>query len=875
MRASVGTAARWARAHPALVSLSAYVVLAAIFFWPGLLPGHTVSGSDYLWSAAPWNTTVPAGVPLQSLHPLIVGSNPQIVDGVTVFQPLLQYTATQLPHIPLWDPYIMGGMPLLADMQSAIFSPFSLPAYIFPFWWSLGFIALCKVVVAALGAYLLGRSLKMGPIGAFLCGLVFGFGLFMVAWIPWPLTNVFPLIPWLLLVVERLIRRPNLLWGTALAALVALQFFGGEPESSVYALFATIGFFLLRMLQEPGGGARAIAEAARQGRSRLAALFTVARRPVATLVAALAVGTALAAVTILPFAQLVANSSDLKVRPRSGVHVPPQYVFAAFLPRYFPGGFEIETAFYIGALPLMLAFIAIFRPRTERVAIAVVGILALAVTLGIQPFFVIAGHIPGLDDTYLSRLTIIYLLCMALLAGWGLDDIVRGRVRGRRAWAGGAIAAALLLLPFIVVLATSSTSIRFLHRALRIAWLFAPVPGPTNAHVDAIVRLTALVVWLTVALIAVILLCLVLTRRMGPKVFAALAIALTVGDLFQAGMGYNPAITQAHAVQPTTPAITYLQHQRPARYVAVTAPDEVTPLPPDVNIRYGLFDLRGYDLPVITRFGNLWVRYIAPPTPLLPLDTPAVPLSPSDDLSPATLRILSLYGVKDILEDKRGPVLHIPGLRLVYDDYDGRIYENEHVLPRTWLVANQDVVASPDRELSAIGAPGFDPRTTLIASRRLPSLRPSGAGGVPRVTSPGVAHITHYGAQQVRITARATRASELILSDTYYPGWHVSVNGRTEPISEVDYLLRGVAVPAGVDHIVFTYDPATFQVGWIVSLVSALAVISALLVTLRRRRDAPRKPAQRGRAEHATRPGRPRLFGQTKHRTNTTYISGA
>ena len=216
--------------RPSLLVLCAYVVLAVIFFWPGLLPGHTVSAADYLWNSAPWNTSIPRSVPTIGLHPLVVGSNGQLVDGVALFEPLLQYTSSQLPHIPLWDPYIMGGTPYLADMQSAIFSPFSIPAYILPFWWSLGLIAVLKVVVAAMGAYFLGRALKMGVAGAFLCGLVFAFGLFMVAWIPWPLTNVFPFIPWVILATERLIRRPGVLSASGLAALVALQFFGGIPR---------------------------------------------------------------------------------------------------------------------------------------------------------------------------------------------------------------------------------------------------------------------------------------------------------------------------------------------------------------------------------------------------------------------------------------------------------------------------------------------------------------------------------------------------------------------------------------------------------------------------------------------------------------------
>src|ERR1700722_18093917 len=100
---------RWAVGHPVLVAFGLYFVLGVIFFGPGLLPGHTTSASDYLWSAAPWNTSIPSGIFVWSRHPLLVGSNTQLVDPTTVFEPFLQYTRSQLPHIPLWDPYIMGG----------------------------------------------------------------------------------------------------------------------------------------------------------------------------------------------------------------------------------------------------------------------------------------------------------------------------------------------------------------------------------------------------------------------------------------------------------------------------------------------------------------------------------------------------------------------------------------------------------------------------------------------------------------------------------------------------------------------------------------------------------------------------------------------
>jgi Bacterial membrane protein YfhO len=836
---------KWAVAHPRLVAFGLYLLLAVIFFGPGLLPGHTTSASDYLWSAAPWSSSIPSGIFHWSSHPLVVGSNTQLVDPTTVFEPFLQYTRSQLPHIPLWDPYIMGGTPFLGDMQSAIFSPFSLPAYILPFWWSLSFIAVSKVVVAAFGGFLLARALNMRFAGAFLCGTVYGFGLFMIAWLPWPLANVFPLIPWMLLATELLIRSPGVLSAAGLAVVIALQFFGGHPESSFQALFAMFAFFVLRVFQSPGGAAAALVAAGREGKSRIGALYRATYKPVLVFGIAIVFGTAIAAVAIVPFLELLRNSSDLSSRPRGLVYVQPQLFFASLLPGYFPGTYEIEIAFYAGAMPLMLAVFAMFKVRVERYAIAVFAVLCIIVVLGIQPLFGFVGRIPGFNATYLTRLTIFYLLAVALLAGWGLDDLIYRKPSVRVARATRGFVAVLLLLPVVIVIAVRGTSTRFLGRAIDIAWGFAQRPLPSAPHVDAIVRLASLLVWVAVAGAAAALLYLRIGRRVSPAVFAVLALLLVVGDLFQAGMGENPAIPDSHAEQPVTPAIRFLQSQRPARFVAVAPYIGTNPLPPDTNIRFGLYDARGYDLPVITRFGELWSKYVGPPTPLLPLDTPAVPIL-NLVLPPggaASLRVLSLLGVTDFLEEKGETPLQMPGMHLAYDGPDATIYANDNALPRTWLVADQQVLKGDTPELDRIGSAGFDPRNVVLTAQRIPGI----PEGDPSAASPGGARITDYQAQQVTIDADVKRPSELVLSDTYYPGWKVTVNGRPSQIDEVDYLLRGVRVPAGDDRIVFTYDPSSFRTGWIISLVSSLSVLGAVMaVVFRRRRTlshARREPA--------------------------------
>ena len=165
------------RRRPTLSAALAYALLSLLLFAPALLPGHTLSASDYLWSGAPWTADRPAGV--QDL-----GSNYEEADAVLQFQPFLQYAARELPDVPLWNPHQMGGRPFVANSQSALFSPFNWPSLLLPFWWSLGLAAALKVFCAALGAHLLARALGIRYAGALLTGLVYGFGLYFVVWLP-------------------------------------------------------------------------------------------------------------------------------------------------------------------------------------------------------------------------------------------------------------------------------------------------------------------------------------------------------------------------------------------------------------------------------------------------------------------------------------------------------------------------------------------------------------------------------------------------------------------------------------------------------------------------------------------------------------------
>jgi hypothetical protein len=53
----------------------------------------------------------------------------------------------------------------------------------------------------------------------------------------------------------------------------------------------------------------------------------------------------------------------------------------------------------------------------------------------------------------------------------------------------------------------------------------------------------------------------------------------------------------------------------------------------------------------------------------------------------------------------------------------------------------------------------------------------------------------------------------LVISDLYYPGWKVFLDGHEWPMFRADYLFRAVLVPPGVHQVRFIYQPISFVIG--------------------------------------------------------------
>jgi hypothetical protein len=200
-------------------------------------------------------------------------------------------------------------------------------------------------------------------------------------------------------------------------------------------------------------------------------------------------------------------------------------------------------------------------------------------------------------------------------------------------------------------------------------------------------------------------------------------------------------------------------------------------------------------------------------------------------------RLLDLLNVKYIATMRE---VDVKGYTLVNRGV-AYLYENENVLPRAFLVPRYVVLKNerdianrlksaeflPGEEVILEEGPELGHHVTASQGHRSGE---DGHGQEETVT------ITKYAANEVVIDLVAASPKFLVLSDQFYPGWKAFVDGERTRLYKADFVLRAVYVENPGHHTVrFVYDPFSFKVGLVVSLVTVIT--TGLILFVRRRKS--------------------------------------
>jgi tetratricopeptide (TPR) repeat protein len=176
--------------------------------------------------------------------------------------------------------------------------------------------------------------------------------------------------------------------------------------------------------------------------------------------------------------------------------------------------------------------------------------------------------------------------------------------------------------------------------------------------------------------------------------------------------------------------------------------------------------------------------------------------------------ITRLLGVKYLIPNGELHPIHNPlkteGLEFLKSINGLMVYEVKNALPRVF-VPQRFVILNENDSIKYLHQSDFNPDEFLILTD-IPDKFP--AQGMS-----GRAEILSYEPHRVLIEAKMETDGFLVLTDTYYPGWKVYVDGNERRIYRAYSFLRAVKLEKGKHEVLFRFSPLTYRIGKIITFI--------------------------------------------------------
>ena len=176
-------------------------------------------------------------------------------------------------------------------------------------------------------------------------------------------------------------------------------------------------------------------------------------------------------------------------------------------------------------------------------------------------------------------------------------------------------------------------------------------------------------------------------------------------------------------------------------------------------------------------------------------------------------------------------------------DKDIKIYENKDALERAYIVHNVKVVKDEQLIFKVLKNPKFDyKKYAIIEEYNLPRgfaknfYFDNNGIRVIELTKDNDARdnglleneyvkITEQNMNFLSMNVNMSKDGLLVLSDTYYPGWKVFIDGTETKIYRANYLFRGVFLDKGWHQVRWEYTPLFLRLGLTITIISLIVLM--------------------------------------------------
>jgi hypothetical protein len=747
---------------------------------------------------------------------LLTEDVPFFRDLITYFYPLrfALHESYMAGKLPLWNRQMAMGFPLLADFQSGAFYPPHLFLAVLPFFTAIRALFVAHFLIAGFGAYLVFRRWRY-PVYLAISGAV----LFTIGGTTVALTNLLNhfqtavWLPWMVLTWERLLEAPCWKRFVASGSISATALLAGSPE--IFALCISLMFL---------DGVRIKASVATLSWLQFVLLFLGHVLFLAGLVM----------IQALPTAELVLESRRQQPIPLQEALYwslkPVNLLNLFFIDKVIDADAAVgmrfffirETPFlvsyYLGAFSLLgIALWFCFSSRWEKTLVLTVISVSLLCAFGsytpIYPFLYRAWPLLG-AVRYPEKFfffTFVILIYMAMRGAKGfLHD---GGEAEKKAYAVMALVCGTWLGLYLYVRFDTLSFVRLVSDVAG-----AQLASGTTAVADILANLER---QLALSL-GLVLLCVLFTTKAVRRELVGVLLVLTVFvDLAWANKDLlfllNPDFVRR------SPRILDPAAKDTSRLFYAPSGRNLHPSSVSIAGRPTFKDATALSLQnLLPNTGILDGFDYMQEIDALGRDRYAQFLSFANKLDfVGQLRLLRLFNVGYLISFRElsASGIHFAGR---FPQYYSWLYKVDGAVPRAYIVNKATAVANADAVLPLLSDTKFDSAQEVILE--------AGDPLEPQRPLQATAKIAHYEDSRVSIAVTSNDDAVLILADSYYPGWRAYVDGSETEILRANYFFRGVRVRPGDHFVEFKYEPQSFTLGLIISLLTFLgtAVASAL-----------------------------------------------
>ncbi len=736
-------------------------------------------------------------------------------DTAFVFVPFRQFLREHLVagRIPLWNPTLFGGTPALAESQYQVFYPINWLLVPLGAARGMGWTLALHVAWMGVGMFLFLRdSVRVHRLAALFGAVSFACGASVQMRLGIPVyTDGAAWIPWILWGYDQA-RKHGGAWFVVPALCLALQLCVGAAQYSYYTLALLGGYHGFCLGQERATGSA-------HGRRAWGVLgFT------------LGMSALLAMAQLLPEAEL-ARLSDRGTNASYGFAIagsllPRHLFFVSLFPKFYGlytsaplDGFAASSeSGYLGVATLALLAAASATGARAQLRFWTVGaLLSIFLALGVHnPLYpLMFRFLPG-TATFrgAGNWLLITSFCCAALAALGLQAILDGSERARkRAFLWSAV---LLVMALLILLLPIG------------AQAFESPQSPYGP-------------WGQIAVFGVVAVLLGLLWKapralhaLGTQRIAGALVLVLVLDLFAVSrdMELNQTIL-ASDLDSVPPPVARLKAVN-----SPVAPERFWSEGADIPLESWLVKKRlsPDEATLFRSHQGLVVRSLMPSCIAAQYGMPGL-TGAWGALMPLRRHPQPIYA------DKPDAALKIRWLRLLNTRYHlsfgapaqsdwtpvstetPAIYRDDKALPRAFWVGRA-VAVTPENALSVVNGARFDPRREVALESRFVPL-PDAANASPELRA---ATFSRYEENRFQLSIDAPARGQLVVMDTFYPGWRARVDGREVPIAPANFVGRAVAVEAGRHSVEMWFEPESVRLGMFVSLLS-LSLLSGVAVS--------------------------------------------